>query len=111
MVMINIPINPRFTVVLIAVAIIESASGQQAKNAPSWPHPIPCRIQDGSNPDLFVMTLGKIETLIADGIFDPVKDIVVLKDGSARTNYYRDTLGVKFYQPLDKSRYRLPPSG
>ena len=78
---------------------------------PSWPHPIPCRIQDGTNRDLFVMTLGKVETPIADGIFDPVKDEVTLKDGSVKQNYYRDVLGVKQYQPLDKSRFPLPPSG
>src|ERR1043165_1871751 len=76
-----------------------------------WPHPIPCRIHDGINPDLFVMTLGDVETPIADGVFDPVADRVELKDGTVRTNYYRDVLGVKFYQPLDKSRFALPPSG
>ncbi len=76
-----------------------------------WPHPIPCRIQDGTNADLFVITLGDVQTPITDGIFDPVKDEVTLKDNSARKNYFRDTLGVKFYQPLDKSRFPLPPSG
>src|ERR1041385_1501692 len=76
-----------------------------------WPHPIACRIHDGTNPDLFVMTLGDIETPIADGVFDPVADRVALKDGTVRTNYYRDVLGVKFYQPLDKSHFALPPSG
>lgn len=57
------------------------------------------------------MTLGNVETPIADGVFDPVKDEVTLKDGSVKTNYYRDVLGVKFYQPLDKSRFPVPPSG
>ncbi|HLX72050.1 MAG TPA: NPCBM/NEW2 domain-containing protein, partial [Verrucomicrobiae bacterium] len=47
----------------------------------------------------------------ADGMFDPVKDMVQLKDGTTKTNYYRNILGVKFYQPLDKSKYLLPPSG
>lgn len=77
----------------------------------TWPHPIPCRIQDSQNPDLFVMMLGNVETPLAQGVFDPVRDTVTLKDGSGKTNYYRDTLGVKFYQPLDKSRFPLPPSG
>jgi len=76
-----------------------------------WPHPIPCRIQDATNADLFVMTLGNVETPIAQGVFDPVKDEVTLKDGAIKSNYYRDALGVKFYQPLDKSRFPLPPSG
>ena len=77
----------------------------------AWPHPIPCRIQDSANQDLFVMTLGNVATPIAEGVFDPVKDEVTLNDGSVKKNYYRDVLGVKQYQPLDKSRFSLPPSG
>jgi hypothetical protein len=57
------------------------------------------------------MTLGAVESSISDGVFDPVKDEVTLKDGSVRKNYYRDVLGVKNYQPLDKSRFPVPPSG
>ena len=69
----------------------------------AWPRPIPCRIQDGANQDLFVMTLGNVATPIADGVFDPVKDEVTLNDGSVKKNYYRDVLGMKQYQPLDRS--------
>ena len=83
----------------------------QAKPAKAWPHPIPARVRDGGNRDLFVMTLGEIETPLADGTFDPVRDQVTLKDGSVLQNYYRDTLGVKFYRPIDKSIFPLPPSG
>jgi hypothetical protein len=77
----------------------------------TWPHHVPCRIQDGTNPDLFFMTLGPVKTPVAQAIFDPVADSVTLNDGAVRTNYYRDVLGVKFYRPLDKSRFPLPPSG
>ncbi|MGH7952624.1 MAG: NPCBM/NEW2 domain-containing protein [Limisphaerales bacterium] len=77
----------------------------------SWPHQIPCRIRDGTNADLLVMTLGNVQTPIADGTFDPAKDEVMLKNGSVISNYYRDVLGVKYYQPLGKSRFPLPPSG
>lgn len=77
----------------------------------AWPHPIPARIHDSANKDLWVMTLGDVETPLADGIFDPVKDSVTLKDGTTKTNYFRDTLGVKFYEPMDKTRFPLPPSG
>jgi len=97
--------------VLLASAWSAENSFAQTPADRAWPHAIPCRIQDGSNPDLFVMTLGDVQTPIADGVFDPVKDAVTLKDGSVKTNYYRDTLGVKFYQPLDKSHFHQPPSG
>jgi hypothetical protein len=76
-----------------------------------WPQAIPCRTQDGTNRDLFVMTLGPVSTPIADGIFHPLQDEVTLNNGLVISNYYRDTLGVKFYQPLDKSHFPAPPSG
>jgi NPCBM/NEW2 domain/Melibiase/Alpha galactosidase C-terminal beta sandwich domain len=94
-------------IVLLAVHV---AIGQ-APTKPSWPHPIPARVRDSSNKELFVMTLGDVNPSIADGIFDPVKDEVRLKDGSVLRNYYRETLKIKYFQPLDKSRFPLPPSG
>src|SRR5579871_789554 len=95
---------------LLAAVCSENAHGQTSA-ADTWPRPIPCRIRDGTNSDLFIMTLGNVETPLADGVFDPVKDKVQLKDGTTKSNYYRDVLGVKFYQALDKSKYPLPPSG
>lgn len=100
---------------LLAILLLIAGWGEKAQGQTgtmdAWPHPIPCRIHDGPNPDLLVMTLGDVETSLADGMFDPVKDEVQLKDGTTKTNYYRDVLGVKFYQPLDKAKYPLPPSG
>jgi hypothetical protein len=97
---------------LFAASDWSNAFAAEESAAPaSWPHPIPCRIQDGANPDLFVITLGDVQTPLADGVFDPMKDEVTLRDGSVKAHYYRDVLGVKFYQPLDKSRFPLPPSG
>lgn len=86
----------------------ESLSDESAK---TWPHPVPCRIEDGANPDLFIMTLGNVETPLAQGTFDPVRDRVVLHDGGVKENYYRDTLGIKNYKPIDKTHFPLPPSG
>src|SRR4051812_16720011 len=77
------------TIAFFSTAIgVEISSAQEVKAAQSWPHLIPCRIHDGVNPDMFVMTLGDIDTPIADGIFDPVKDSVLLKDGTVKANYY-----------------------
>ena len=58
-----------------------------------------------------VMTLGDVSPSIADGVFDPAKDELRLKDGTVLKNYYRDTLKIKYFQPIDKSRFPLPPSG
>jgi hypothetical protein len=92
------------------LALLDNAPGQTQSSQP-WPGPIPCRVQDGPNKDLWVMTLGQPQTSLADGVFDPLSDQVTLKDGSVKSNYFRDTLKVPFYRPLDKSHYPLPPSG
>ncbi|HEV8370171.1 MAG TPA: NPCBM/NEW2 domain-containing protein [Pyrinomonadaceae bacterium] len=76
-----------------------------------WPHPIPLRVRDGANRNLMVTTLGDVKTSLADGMYDPVADRATLKDGSLVEHYYRDKLGVKYFQPLDKKDFPLPPSG
>jgi len=97
---------------LAGVGLVQPAPlAAEVEPTPAWPHPIPCRIADSANPDLWFMTLGEVQTPVATGVFDPVSDTVTLNDGTVTTNYYRDVLGVRFYQPLDKSRFPLPPSG
>ncbi len=77
----------------------------------NWPRSIPVRIKDSSNKDLLLMTLGDVHSAIADGSFDPVRDEVRLNDGTTIRNYYRDVLKIKYYQPIDKTNFPLPPSG
>ncbi|HEX6730929.1 MAG TPA: alpha-galactosidase, partial [Pyrinomonadaceae bacterium] len=96
---------------IIFVSSFELVTAQTARSTPAWPHPIPARVRDGANKDLLVMTLGDVTPVIADGTFDPLKDEIRLKDGSILKNYYRDTLKIKYFQPLDKTNFPLPPSG
>ncbi len=77
----------------------------------AWPHPFPCRIDDHDHPDLFVMTLGPVETALAQGVFYPDRDMVVLANGAEIADYFRNRQGVSHYAPLDKGRFPLPPSG
>lgn len=72
---------------------------------------IPCRVRDGANPDVMVMTLGDARTALAQGVFDPAQDRVRLVGGRLLPDYYRRRLGIRFFQPLDKRRFPLPPSG
>ena len=106
--------------IFMAVIIPAEVSAQKKSNnqddvwagpVTGWPRVIPARISDGANSDLFVMTLGEVNTPLAQGTFDPVRDQVTLKDGTVIRNYYRDTLGVKFYKPIPKDIFPLPPSG
>src|SRR5438034_5181791 len=76
-----------------------------------WPHPIPLRVREGGNRELMVMTLGEVETPLAEGTYDPATDEATLKDGTVTKNYYRDKLGVKYFTPIDKTNFPLPPSG
>ncbi len=78
---------------------------------PRWPHPVPCRTSDDAHPDLFVMTLGPVETTLADGTFYPEEDLVRLRDGTEFRDYYRSRHGIAHYAPIDKGRFPLPPSG
>ncbi len=90
---------------------IGSTSVSSATAKGNWPHPVPLRVSDGNNRDLFVMTLGDVQTSLADGIFDPQTDQVTLKDGKVIKDYYAVTLGVRYFKPIDKSKFALPPSG
>ncbi len=95
----------------LAGVLVMSVRVFDAAGAESWPHPFPCRVHEGANPDVLVMSLGAVSTPLAQGIFDPLTDEVRLNDGRVLKNYYRDSLGVEFYKPIDKSRFPLPPSG
>lgn len=57
------------------------------------------------------MTLGDVETPLAQGMFDPVKDQVTLSEGKVIPDYYRKQLGIEYYEPIDKTKFGLPPSG
>ena len=88
---------------------LDKPTSPAAAQAGAWPRPIPARSRDGANPELFVMVLGEVETPLADGTFDPLRDELTRKDGTVTPHYFRDVLGVKYFRPLDKSVFPLPP--
>ena len=106
----------RYSVVSILILTILGTTCTR-RSAPTqleqsdWPTTVPCRIQDGENLDLFLMTLGDVETPLSQGIYDPRTDEVSLNDGTVMRAYFQDTLGIQYYGPLDKSIFPLPPSG
>jgi len=106
----------RMVVVLSLLALIGGTSRgpaavEQAPQAQVWPHPVPCRVQDGPNKDLFVITLGAVDTPLAAGTYDPQTDEVRLNDGTVIKDYFKARLGVKFFRPVDKDHFPVPPSG
>src|SRR5688572_19077669 len=96
---------------LAIILICCTAEFGQLRTTAKWPHLIPARTKDSDNKDLFVMVLGDVKTPLANGIFDPAKDELRLSDGTAFGNYYKQTLGIKYFSPVDKSIFQLPPSG
>ena len=97
----------RMLVLLCFLSFSPDASGQSGPAHPGW-NPFR-RDQDGRNRDVFVMTLGEVSSSLADGTFDPNKDEVRMNDGSVKQNYYKQTLGIKYFQPIDKARFPLRP--
>src|SRR5689334_17960580 len=73
--------NMRLAVVLLLAQGIWTGR-LEAQNTAAWPHPVPARVRDSGNQDLWVMTLGDVKTPLAQGTFDPVKDELTLKDGT-----------------------------
>jgi hypothetical protein len=78
-----------------------------------WPRTIPVRLEPrgGGRDDLMVTTLGAVNTPLATGSFDPVADRITTADGRVLEHYYRDSLDITYYEPLDKSIFPVPPSG
>lgn len=97
-------------ILLLTVSCRKEAPNQTASASP-WPRSVPCRIDDTASPDLFLMTLGEVETPLAQGVFDPLTDTVRLREGTTKNDYFKNTLGVKYFAPIDKSIFPLPPSG
>ncbi|HCY41889.1 MAG TPA: hypothetical protein DHV48_11120 [Prolixibacteraceae bacterium] len=95
-------------IVLVFLLLIAGAFQLQAQQ---WPYPVPCRVSDDSAPEVMFMTLGQVETPEAQGMFDPSKDEVRLNNGTVLPNYYKDSLKISFFQPVDKKHYPVPPSG
>ena len=82
-----------------------------SKDRTTYSYRIPCRIKNGTNPELFIMTLGDVQTQLSQGTFDPQQDLVILRDDTQIKNYYKDTLNIKYFRPIDKTHFPLPPSG
>ena len=76
-----------------------------------WPRPIPVRLKPDGRDEIFVSTLGEVETRLADGWFDPSHDRVETEDGRIIEDYFRQQLEIPFFEPIDKSVFRMPPSG
>lgn len=96
---------------LLMIFLLGQLTLAQSRLVNALPETIPARLRDGVNKDLFVMTLGPVETSLADGLFSPAKDEVRLPDGTVKSNYYKDILGIKYFRPIDKTKFPLPPSG
>ncbi|HSL22442.1 MAG TPA: NPCBM/NEW2 domain-containing protein [Vicinamibacterales bacterium] len=77
----------------------------------AWPQPIPVRLKPPAGDGVLVTTLGDVTTPLANGTFDPVADRVTTTDGRTLEDYFRKTLEIPFYAPIDKSRFAVPPSG
>ncbi len=86
-------------------------AAEAEKTSVRLPEQFTARIHDSNNPDLMIMTLGEVHSPLSSGTFYPYEDRFVLKDGGEIKNYFKEKLGLKYYRPIDKSYFPLPPSG
>jgi hypothetical protein len=89
---------------MIAVQVIRAQTT-------AWPHSFPCRVNNGKSPHVLFLTLGSVSTPVAQGMYDPLGDLVTLNSGTVYRHYFRDVLGIPNYKPIDKSSFPLPPTG
>jgi len=106
----------RFMTITLALVMVGGCALQQPQIRPHhpqtpWPRDIPIRTAPEGFDELFVLTLGEVQTPLADGTFNPVHDRVSLDDGTTIDKYYRETLRIPHYAPIDKSVFRVPPTG
>ncbi|MCY3019354.1 MAG: hypothetical protein NTW87_10065 [Planctomycetota bacterium] len=71
----------------------------------------PCRISDRNSRDILISALGDVKTPLAHGRFLPGRDEVLRRDGSRIRGYFRKRLGIRRYEPLDRSVFPQAPSG
>ena len=66
----------KLLLLFILLSLFQQTTLAQVRVDPKqvWPRPIPARIHNGRNLDLLVMTLGDVDTSLADGTFDPAND-------------------------------------
>jgi len=79
-----------------------------------WPREIPARVlsaDDDAASGIAAFALGEVRPPLANARFDPTTDTLFAADGSEVPHYYRDKLGITFYEPLDKTSHPLPPTG
>ena len=72
----------------------------------------PCRTNDSLNSDILFLALGYPDlSAIKHGDFDLANDRIYKNGKVISENYYKQTLGLKYFQPIDKSTFKLPASG
>jgi hypothetical protein len=71
-----------------------------------------CRTNDSLNPDVLFLSLGNPDlSRVKQGDFDLANDRILQNGKVIQSNYYKQTLGLKYFQPIDKSVFKLPASG
>ncbi len=93
------------------ISLLFLLAGNLTAQTNRLPEEIPCRITGGTNNNIMFMSLGNIKSGVTQGKFYPYNDKVELLDGTVITDYFKERLKVKYYKPIDKTYFPLPPSG
>jgi len=96
---------------LIVIVFIGTLVLCGSVDAQTWPYPIPCRINSDVSQNVMFITLGNVITPLAQGMFYPQKDQIILNNGQIFNDYYKNSLNLQYYNPINKAFYPLPPCG
>jgi hypothetical protein len=74
--------------------------------------PRPCRTNDSLNADVLFVALGNPDlSRVTQGDFDLANDRIIKNGKVVYPNYFKQTLGLKYFQPIDKSVFKVSASG
>lgn len=102
--MISIP-----CLLLLGLPAFPTISPGEEDSVAALPESIPCIV--ASDDRLLFLTLGEPEVSVKQGVYHPHEDRVVLADGRVLEHYFRDVLGLGWFEPLNKEHHPLPASG
>ncbi len=73
--------------------------------------PFPCRVDDSNSPRILITTLGRVQSPLAQAVFDPEMDRVILNSGEILDRYYSHRMGITYYQHPGGRLHEAPPTG
>ncbi|HEX8549836.1 MAG TPA: hypothetical protein VF691_22940, partial [Cytophagaceae bacterium] len=98
-------LSVRFTITILLILIYTNLTYSQSSLRS-------CRLNDSLNSDVLFLGLGNPDfASIKQGDFDLLNDRILQNGQLIYSDYYKQSLKVKFFKPIDKSAFKRPATG